>query len=144
MLYQSLANLVLITHIAFVLFVVGGQILIFVGGLPQLRIAQHPWQWVRKAGFRYLHLAAIVYVVIESWLGVVCPLTVLEQWLRQAAGQTTYQGDFIAYYLSDFLFFNAPAWVFTCAYSVFGGLVILSFFLIPIKKSASTKDVNLT
>jgi hypothetical protein len=144
MIYQSLANLVLITHIAFVLFVVGGQILIFVGGIPQLRNAQHPWQWVGKAGFRYLHLAAILYVVIESWLGVMCPLTVIEQWLRQAAGQTTYQGDFIAYYLSDFLFFNAPAWVFTCAYSVFGGLVILSFFLIPIKKSASTKDVNLT
>jgi hypothetical protein len=144
MLYQSLANLVLITHIAFVLFVVGGQILIFVGGIPQLRNSQQSWQRVHKAGFRYLHLAAILYVVIESWLGVMCPLTVLEQWLRQAAGQTTYQGDFIAYYLSDFLFFNAPAWVFTCAYSVFGGLVLLSFFLIPIKKSAATKDVNLT
>lgn len=144
MIYQSLANLVLIIHIAFVLFVVAGQILIFLGGIPQLRFSQQPWQWVSNASFRYCHLAAILYVVIESWLGIMCPLTVLEQWLRQLAGQTSYQGDFIAYYLSDFLFFNAAAWVFTFAYSIFGGLVFLSLFLIPIKKSASTKDINLT
>lgn len=128
--FQILANLVLIIHIAFVLFVVGGQIIILMGCIPALK-----WRWVGNARFRYLHLAAILFVATESWLGIMCPLTVLEQYLRQAAGQTHFQGDFIAHYLSTFLFFDAPAWIFTCAYTAFTGLVILSLFFIPIRKS---------
>ena len=121
--YATLANAVLVLHAGFVLFVVGGLILILIGGARR-------WQWVRNPWFRWLHLAAIGYVVFESWFGIVCPLTSLELWLRALAGQTSYSGDFIAYWLRRLLFFDAPPWVFTVCYSAFGALVVWSWWRI--------------
>ena len=120
-LYAALANIALILHVGYVLFVAGGLILIVAGGARD-------WKWVRNPWFRAAHLAAIGYVVLEAWLGIVCPLTTLELWLRELAGQTSFTGDFIAYWLRRLLFFDAPAWVFTACYSGFGALVLLSWF----------------
>jgi len=127
--YQTLANLVLVLHFAFVLFVVGGLLLIVLGGWRQ-------WAWVRKLWIRLLHVAATLFVIAESWLGVVCPLTSLEARFRTLAGQTTYDGDFIAYWVSQLMFFSAPPWVFTLCYSAFGALVILSWWRFPPKAFA--------
>ena len=123
-LYQYLANGVLVTHFLFVLGVVGGLLLIVIGGVRK-------WAWIRNLRFRLLHLAAIAYVVAESWLGIDCPLTTLEAWLRQMAGQATHDGDFIAYWVSKLMFFTAPPWVFTLCYSVFGALVVVSWWRFP-------------
>ena len=119
--YGALANVILILHVGYVLFVVGGLILILAGGV-------RGWQWVRNPWFRAAHIAAIGYVMFEAWLGIVCPLTTLELWLRELAGQTSYTGDFIAYWLRRLLFFDAPPWVFTVSYSAFGAVVLLSWF----------------
>ncbi len=59
---------VLLLHAALVLFVVGGVILIVVGNVRH-------WRWVNHWWLRLLHLACIVIVVAESWLGITCPLT---------------------------------------------------------------------
>jgi hypothetical protein len=122
--YQLLANAVLIAHFLFVLGVVGGLVLIVCGGFLD-------WAWVRNRWLRLIHLAGIALVVLESWLGVVCPLTSLELWLREMAGQTSYSGDFIAYWVRQFMFFTAPPWVFTVCYTAFGALVLLSWWRFP-------------
>lgn len=119
-LYHFLADGVLVTHIAFVGFVVIGLLLILVGGLRR-------WSWVRNRWFRRAHLAAIGLVVAQAWCGVICPLTTLEMFLREKAGDATYQGTFIAHWLHRLLFFNAPPWVFTACYSVFALAVIASW-----------------
>ena len=119
--YPALANAVLVLHVGYVFFMVGGLILILAGGL-------RGWRWVRNPWFRAAHIAAIGYVMFEAWLGIVCPLTTLELWLRELAGQTSYTGDFIAYWLRRLLFFDAPPWVFTVSYSAFGAVVLLSWF----------------
>jgi hypothetical protein len=118
-----LANAVLVAHVGVVLFIVGGLILILLGG----RLG---WRWVRNVRFRLLHLAAIVYVVAESWLGIVCPLTDLEQWLRERAGQPVHDGDFIAYWLGKLLFYQAEPWVFIAAYSMFALAVVVSWVIV--------------
>jgi len=118
------ANATLAAHAAFVLFVVLGLVLILLGGVRR-------WAWVRNRRFRLLHLGATGFVVAESWLGLACPLTTLELWLRQLAGQAAYDGDFIAFWLRRLIFFEAPPWVFTLAYTAFGGLVIASWWLYP-------------
>lgn len=118
--YQTLADGVLLLHAGIVMFVVGGLFLILLGGARK-------WMWVRNFWFRVLHLAAIVYVALQSWLDVVCPLTTLELWLRGRAGQLVYQGDFIAYWLGKLLFYSAPPWVFIAVYSVFALLVMYSW-----------------
>jgi hypothetical protein len=126
-LFQALANIVLTAHVGFVLFVVLGLVLILIGGAWS-------WAWVTNIRFRVLHLAAIAYVALESWLGIVCPLTSLELWLRSLAGQAVYEGDFIAYWLRKFLFFTAAPWVFTLCYSVFAALVMVSWYYVRPRK----------
>lgn len=122
--YQYLANLVLVVHLGLVVFIVGGLVLILLGG--KLR-----WAWVRSFWFRLSHLAAIGYVVAESWLGIDCPLTILEQHLRLRAGQMVYDDDFIAHWLRSILFFEAPPQVFTAVYSGFALLVLVSWLWLP-------------
>jgi hypothetical protein len=123
--WRVCADVTVILHMAYVAFVVLGQLLIVVGGFAK-------WEWVRSPRFRYPHLAAIVIVVLESWLGITCPLTIYEQEFRRWAGQTAYKGDFIANWVHEALFFNDvnPA-VFTAVYSTFGAVVLLSLWLIP-------------
>ena len=124
--FYWLADFVLITHAAFAAFVIFGLVLILVGGFLS-------WSWVRNSWFRALHLLGITIIVVQSWLGVVCPLTTLEMWLRQQEGMSTYEGGFIQYWLHQLLFYDAPAQVFIAAYSLFGLLVVLAMFKYPPK-----------
>lgn len=124
LIYRLLADLTVIVHFGYVMFVIIGLLLTLVGGLLG-------WNWVRNRWFRGLHLAMILVVVLESWAGITCPLTTWEKQLRKLAGQESYQGDFIADWVHDALFIQAEPWVFTVCYSLFGGLVLLALFLIP-------------
>jgi polyferredoxin len=122
--YQTLADAVLLLHTAVVLFVVGGLVLVVLGNL-------RGWQWVNRLWFRLLHLGAIGTVVAQAWWGVTCPLTTLESWLRAQAGGAGYQAGFIEHWLQRLLFYEAPGWVFTLAYSLFGLLVLASWWIFP-------------
>lgn len=124
LLYRVLADLIVIVHFAYVLGVIVGLLLVVMGILFR-------WQWVRGFWFRAIHLAMILIVVLEAWFGVVCPLTTWEHSLRDLAGQETYRGDFLANFVHDLLFVEAPPWAFTLAYSGFGLLVLLTFVLAP-------------
>lgn len=119
-----LADLLVIVHFSYVAFVVVGQLLILVGGLRR-------WHWIRNLWFRGLHLLAIGVVVLESWLGIPCPLTVWEQSLRTQAGQTTYRGDFLGRFVHEMLFFDWTPATFTVIYTAFGALVLLTLWGFP-------------
>ena len=121
--YQLLADAILVLHTLFVAFVVFGLAAIYVGYWLS-------WTWVRNYWFRLTHLLAIGYVVLESWLGVVCPLTRWEMSLRLKAGSATYGGSFIQHWLQKILYYDAPAWVFILAYTLFGILVLASWFVV--------------
>ena len=118
--YLLAADAVLLLHVLFVVFVVIGLLLILAGKLMS-------WGWVRNWWFRVIHLAAIVVVVLQSWLGVICPLTTLEMFLRGKAGDTTYAGSFVAHWLESILYYQAPAWVFAACYTGFAAVVVLSW-----------------
>lgn len=122
--FQVLADAVLALHVALVLFVVAGLVLVVGGNVRR-------WGWVNHLWFRLLHLAAIAVVVGEAWLGVVCPLTTLEMWLRAQAGAARYGGGFIEHWLGRLLYYDAPAWVFTSAYTLFGAAVVASWWWFP-------------
>ncbi len=130
MFYSTLADLILILHTAFIAFVVIGLLLILLGGALT-------WRWVRHRLFRIVHLIAIGIVVVQSWLGLVCPLTIWEMSLREKAGQVTYSESFIAHWLHEIIYFQAPEWVFTLSYTLFAGLVLLSWIWIPPIKHAN-------
>lgn len=87
MLYGVLADAVVVLHVLFVLFVL-------TGGLLALK-----WRWVI-----WLHVPAATWGAIVEFSGWLCPLTPLEQWLRARAGQTSYEGDFLARCLLPLLY----------------------------------------
>lgn len=126
--YQVLADVVLSVHVVIVAFVVGGLAVVIVGNIRD-------WRWANALWFRLAHLAAIAVVVAESWFGVVCPLTSVEMWLRTQARVTTYGGGFIEHWLGRILYHDAPAWVFTAAYSLFGLTVAATWWYFPPRSS---------
>ena len=121
-LYSLLADAILLFHFAFVAFVVVGFLLILIGVLAR-------WSWVHNRVFRVAHLAAIGIVVLQAWFGQLCPLTVWENELRHAAGQSGYAETFIEHWLHKVLFYQAEPWVFTVIYTGFGVLVVLVWYL---------------
>ena len=85
--YSVLADVVLVVHFAFVLFVV-------LGGLLVLR-------WNRVA---WGHVPAALWGSAIELGGWICPLTPLETRLRALAGESTYHGDFVARYLTPVIY----------------------------------------
>jgi len=128
-----LADLVLVTHAVFVGFVVIGFALILAG-------LARGWDWVRRPGFRYAHLAAIGIVVLQAWFGVECPLTTLESALRTRAGEAGYGTSFIQDWLYRLLYYQAATWVFTLVYTAFGAAVALVWWFAPPVRSQSPAD----
>ena len=122
--HALLADLVVLIHALFVLFVVAGQALILTGWIIS-------WRWTRNPLFRVAHLAAIGVVVGEAWIVMVCPLTTLEYELRNSAGQTAHEMSFIGYWLNRLMFYTAPEWVFTLVYSLFALVVVMTFVFYP-------------
>ena len=117
------ADLILLLHVLFVAFVIIGLVLIFVG---KFRV----WSWIRNPWFRLIHLAAITIVVVQSWLGLICPLTTIEMALRSRAGDTVYSGSFISHWLESILYYDIPPWIFVVCYMAFAAVVAASWFWI--------------
>src|SRR5882672_1608501 len=84
--YQLLADLIVLVHVAFVVFAV-------LGGLLAARWRRLVW----------IHLLAAFWAAVE-FFGWVCPLTPLENWLRRRGGQGGYPSDFIAHYVLPILY----------------------------------------
>lgn len=87
MIYRALADLVLVVHLAFVVFVV-------LGGFLVLR-----WRWVA-----WLHVPAAVWGILIEYAGWFCPLTPLENFFRQRGGEAGYSEGFIQHYILPVLY----------------------------------------
>lgn len=118
------ADIILGLHAVVVAFLVLGLVLIVLGGLCG-------WQWVRNRWFRLAHLLTIALVVVQTWLGELCPLTIWEQQLRRRAGQAYHEQSFIEYWLAQLIYYDLPWWVFVVSYSIFGLLVVLCMWWLP-------------
>jgi hypothetical protein len=87
MLYRALADLVVIVHLAFVLFAVGGAFLVL--------------RWRRVA---WVHMPCAIWAALIEFAGWVCPLTPLEVWLRVQGGGSGYSDGFVEHYLLPILY----------------------------------------
>ena len=130
--YRIAADVVLVLHTAFIAFVLLGLVAVLIGMARR-------WDWVRNFWFRVAHLAAIAYVVVQAFFGVVCPLTTLENTLRLRGGQQAYaEGGFIEFWLHKLIFFRAEPWVFTVCYTAFGLLVAATMWWAPPRRPWGT------
>src|SRR5271168_676852 len=130
--YLIAADVVAIVHAAYVTFVIGGLALILIG------IARG-WEWVRGPWFRIAHLLAIVMVCAQWFAGIACPLTVLENRLREMAGGSGYPHNFVGYWADWLIFYDLPRWVFSVAYTTFALTVAGVFIIAPPRRSAGSK-----
>ena len=99
-----LADLVVLIHSLFVLFVIFGGLLVL--------------RWWKVV---YLHLPAVTWGAFIEFAGGICPLTPLENALRRGAGQAGYQGGFVEHYVLPVLY---PAGLTRSIQLVLGGLVV--------------------
>ncbi len=121
-----------IIHLAYATFVLVGFILILAGALFR-------WRWIRNPVFRWVHLVCIALVAVEAVVGLICPLTLLENWLLVGSGQAGYERTFIGQLIYDLLYYDFPAWVFTVAYVSLAALTALILVLIPPKRRSAAR-----
>jgi hypothetical protein len=115
------ANVILVVHFLFVLFIVGGFGAIWIGWWLR-------WKWIRNSNFRIIHLGAMIFVAGESLLGYLCPLTVLEDMLR--GGAQAQPPGFLQRWISHLLYYDFPGWIFTVTYTVFAIMIVATYFIV--------------
>jgi len=104
--FRILADVTVVLHLAFVLFVVFGGLLV-----------------VRRPRLAWVHLPAAVWGAWIEFAGWVCPLTPLENWLRGHSGGPVYTSSFLERYLVPILYPSSLSREFQ---AVLGGFVILA------------------
>jgi hypothetical protein len=122
-----LADLVLVIHFLFVMFIVGGLVAVLAGAKR--------WPWVRNRGFRIAHLAGIVFVAAESLLGIACPLTLWEDALRGGGADRSFVGRWVAW----LLYYHLPEWVFASAYLGFAAAVAWAWRAVPPRAKCASR-----
>ncbi len=124
--YGIAADLVVAVHVAYVAYVVLGQLAIIVA-------APFKWQWARNPWFRFTHLAAIAVVAYEELRGIRCPLSVWEEQLRLLAGQVTHTSEtFIGRLFHDLLFIEGkPEIFFTTVHLAAFALIVQGLIMLP-------------
>lgn len=123
--YALFADIIVVTHLCYVLFAVGGELIILWGAVFR-------WKGIRNPLFRISHLVAVALVAVEAAMAISCPLTLWEYGLRQAAGQEVEKDlSFIARVVRLIVFYDFPSWVFTVLHIAFGLLVLFTYILIP-------------
>lgn len=124
--YGIAADLLVAIHLAYVAYVVLGQLAIVIA-------APLKWQWARNPWFRFTHLTAIAVVAYEAVNKLRCPLTVWEEQLRELGGQTFNGSEtFMGRVLHDVLFVeNVPEIAFTIGYCGMALLVAQGLIMYP-------------
>jgi hypothetical protein len=119
-LYGILAGVIIVAHFLFIAFVASGGLLV-----------------LRWPSLAWVHLPAVVWGIVVELTGWICPLTPLENYLRQLAGKSSYSGDFIEQYLIPIIY---PANFTAATQYILGGLVIavnlILYFLVIQKQRA--------
>ena len=87
MFYRILADLTSLTHLAFILFVVLGAVLV-----------------VRWPKLMWLHLPAAAWGVLIEFAGWYCPLTDVENFFLHRAGEAGYKGGFVSHYILSMIY----------------------------------------
>ena len=120
-----IADFILTLHLLVVAFNAGGLLAILIG-------APLGWSWIRDRRFRVTHVALMSFVTVEAMLGVSCPLTVLEDWLRGVSGQQS----FVQRWVGALIYWDVPPGVFTVLYLLVTILIVVAWKIVPPRPSA--------
>ena len=99
------ADLVLIIHFCIVFFLSFGLVVLPIGYLKN-------YNWTRNTKMRVAHMFLMGFITLEAFLGITCPLTIIENILRQIE----YQQSFVSYWVSRFIYWDLPSYFFVSLY----------------------------
>ncbi|MDP8208044.1 MAG: DUF2784 domain-containing protein [Candidatus Electryonea clarkiae] len=123
--YLLMADGILLIHFAFVTFIVAGFVFIWAGYFAK-------WRFIRNTKFRIAHIIAMAFVMGESLLGTICPLTNWENDLRIRGGQgKVYETTFMQEWIHRIIFYDFSEQTFTVLYAAFLLLILLTSWIIP-------------
>lgn len=108
--HLRLAELIVVLHLLFIVFALFGGLLVM--------------KWPRLV---WLHIPIVVWGALTEFLGLICPLTPLEIWLRKQAGTDPYEGGFISHYLEPLIY--PPGLTPGMQWLLGGGLVIFNILI---------------
>lgn len=129
-----LADVVLVIHFAIALFITWSLPVIWVGGWLKWRFVRSPW-------FRFTHVGLMAFVLGETLLGKLCPLTLWEGALRRAAGEVVAEDQgFIDFWVSKFLFHDLSWNTYLVIYALFFAAVVGTFYLVPVRRIRWKKE----
>ena len=114
------ADIVLVFHFFVIAFITLGFFLIPIG-------YKLHWRWIAKKRIRILHFAMMVFVTLETLLGITCPLTSIENSLRE-----NYQSkSFIGYWINQIIYWEFPNYFFIILYCILLVWTFLMWRLFP-------------
>jgi uncharacterized protein DUF2784 len=122
MLYRLLADLTVLVHLAFVLFVALGGLLV--------------WRWHQLA---WVHIPCALWGIILEFAGWICPLTPLENHLRALGGEAGYSGGFIAHYILPVLYPDHLTPAFRIVLAIFALTVNLAAYTVLLHRLAQLR-----
>ena len=102
------ADTILILHFLVIIFIISLYFLIPYGYSKN-------WKFVKNYKIRLAHLMLIFFITLETFLGIICPLTTLENDLR---GQS-YSETFISFWISKVIYWDLPTTFFIVVYTIF-------------------------
>ena len=119
------ADIVLVIHFCIVVFITSGFFLIPIGYTAN-------WDWTSNVKLRISHCGMMVFVTLETLLGITCPLTSLENILRGI----TQSESFIGYWIQQLVYWDFPTHIFFILYCIFLGWTLLMWRIFPPKRPA--------
>lgn len=114
------ASLILALHLAVIAFNVLGLVAIPLGAALR-------WRWVRRRGWRLVHLASWAVVAVQALLGRACFLTIWQDELTGAAARP----PLIERWVEGLIYWPLPIWVFSAVYIVLFGAAIALWWIVP-------------
>ena len=135
MLYKILADIVVLIHFAWILFVLWGFILtvystVSICFLPKAKDASKAFfdRWI----FRTIHVSGIAYVAVLTILKKYCPLTILEYQLRRQYDRgLTYPGSFVIHYIEKIVYPEANFLIFVIPTMIIALFSVLMYLVRP-------------
>ena len=126
MVVHFFADIVLVVHLCIVVFITAGFFLIPIGYIAN-------WNWSSNFKLRLSHCGMIAFVTLETFLGITCPLTSLENTLRGISVSDT----FIGYWIQQLIYWDFPARNFFILYCIFLGWTLFMWQIFPPKRTAN-------
>ena len=122
-----IADIVLLIHFTIVIFITFGFFLIPIG-------YKSHWVWVKNFKLRIFHCGMMLFITLETLLGITCPLTIIENNLRGINKSTS----FISYWVNQIIYWNLPSQFFIILYcAVLIWTFLLWKFFPPINKNSN-------